>query len=78
MRVKSVSSHILRAPLGAQKFYSSQAAFPERNCYLVRVETDSGLVGGEKAGSMVRRRPSPHASTLFLRRGSSGETRPSR
>ena len=40
MRVKSVSSHILRAPLGAQKFYSSQAAFPERNSYLVRVETD--------------------------------------
>jgi D-galactarolactone cycloisomerase len=50
MRVKSVSSHILRAPLGAQKFYSSQAAFPERNSYLVRVETDSGLVGWGEGG----------------------------
>ena len=50
MKVKSVSSHILRAPLGAQKFYSSQAAFPERNSYLVRVETDSGLVGWGEGG----------------------------
>ena len=77
MKVKSVSSHILRAPLGAQKFYSSQAAFPERNSYLVRVETDSVSSAGEKAASMVRRSRSPPASTLFLRRGSSGETRPS-
>ena len=50
MKVKSVSSHILRAPLGAQNFYSSQAAFPERNSYLVRVETDSGLVGWGEGG----------------------------
>ena len=50
MKVKSVGSHILRAPLGVQKFYSSQAAFPERNSYLVRVETDSGLVGWGEGG----------------------------
>jgi D-galactarolactone cycloisomerase len=50
MRVRSVGSHILRAPLGAQKFYSSQAAFPERNSYLVRVETESGLVGWGEGG----------------------------
>jgi D-galactarolactone cycloisomerase len=50
MKVKSVSSHILRAALGAQKFYSSQAAFPERNSYLVRIETDSGLVGWGEGG----------------------------
>jgi D-galactarolactone cycloisomerase len=50
MRVKSVTSHILRAPLGAQKFYSSQAPFPERNSCLVRVETDTGLVGWGEGG----------------------------
>jgi D-galactarolactone cycloisomerase len=50
MKVKSVSSHILPTPLRAQKFYSSQAAFPERNSYLVRVETDSGLVGWGEGG----------------------------
>jgi D-galactarolactone cycloisomerase len=50
MRVKSVTSHILRAPLGAQRFYSSQAAFAERNSYLVRVETDTGLVGLGEGG----------------------------
>jgi D-galactarolactone cycloisomerase len=50
MKVKSVRSHILRAPLGRQKFYSSQAAFPERNSYLVRVESDTGLVGWGEGG----------------------------
>ena len=50
MKVRSITSHILRAPLGAQKFYSSQAAFPERNSCLVRVETDSGLVGWGEGG----------------------------
>ena len=78
MKVKSVSSHILRAPLGAQKFYSSQAAFPERNSYLVRVKTDSVSSAGEKAANMVRRSRSPPASTLFSPRSSLGVTRPSR
>ena len=50
MKVKSVSSHILRAPLGAQTFYSSQAVFPERNSYLVRIETDCGIVGWGEGG----------------------------
>ncbi|CAL5870447.1 uncharacterized protein PFLUO_LOCUS4684 [Penicillium psychrofluorescens] len=49
MRITSVTSHILRIPLGDRVFYSSQARFPERNSYLVRIETDTGLVGwGEK------------------------------
>ena len=50
MKVRSITSHILRAPLGAQKFYSSQAAFPERNSCLVRIETDAGLVGWGEGG----------------------------
>jgi D-galactarolactone cycloisomerase len=50
MKIKSISSHILRAPLGDKVFFSSQARFPERNSYLVRVETDSGLVGWGEGG----------------------------
>ena len=41
---------ILRVPLGDKTFYSSQAAFPERNSLLVRVETDAGLVGWGEGG----------------------------
>lgn len=50
MKIRSISSHILRVPLGDKTFYSSQAAFPERNSYLVRVETDAGLVGWGEGG----------------------------
>lgn len=41
---------MLRVPLGDKAFYSSQAAFPERNSYLVRIETDTGLVGWGEGG----------------------------
>ncbi len=50
MKIKSISSHILRVPLGDKVFYSSQARFPERNSYLVRIETDTGLVGWGEGG----------------------------
>jgi D-galactarolactone cycloisomerase len=50
MKIRSISSHILRVPLGDKTFYSSQAAFPERNSYLARVETDTGLVGWGEGG----------------------------
>ncbi|QCP62360.1 mandelate racemase/muconate lactonizing enzyme family protein [Pantoea sp. SO10] len=50
MKIKSVTSHLLRVPLGHKTFYSSQAAFPERNSYLVRIETDNGLVGWGEGG----------------------------
>jgi D-galactarolactone cycloisomerase len=50
MKISSISSHVLRVPLGDKTFYSSQAAFPERNSYLVRVETDAGLVGWGEGG----------------------------
>jgi D-galactarolactone cycloisomerase len=50
MKIKSIASHILRAPLGDKVFYSSQARFPERNSYLVRIETDTGLVGWGEGG----------------------------
>jgi D-galactarolactone cycloisomerase len=50
MKIRSVLSYILRVPLGDKTFYSSQTAFPERNSYLVRVETDAGLVGWGEGG----------------------------
>lgn len=50
MKIRSISSHLLRVPLGDKTFYSSQAAFPERNSYLVRVETEAGLVGWGEGG----------------------------
>lgn len=50
MKITSISSHILRIPLGDKVFFSSQARFPERNSYLVRIETDSGIVGWGEGG----------------------------
>lgn len=50
MKIKCITSHILRVPLGDKVFYSSQARFPERNSYLVRIETECGLVGWGEGG----------------------------
>jgi D-galactarolactone cycloisomerase len=50
MKIRSIKTRILRVPLGDRTFYSSQAAFPERNSLLVRVETDTGLVGWGEGG----------------------------
>ncbi|KAJ5638898.1 hypothetical protein N7528_001288 [Penicillium herquei] len=50
MKIVSITSHILRIPLGDKVFYSSQARFPERNSFLVRIQTDTGLVGWGEGG----------------------------
>ena len=50
MKITSIQSYMLRVPLGEKTFFSSQAAFPERNSYLVRIETDTGLVGWGEGG----------------------------
>jgi D-galactarolactone cycloisomerase len=50
MKICSIKSYILRVPLGDKVFFSSQARFPERNSFLVRVETDAGLVGWGEGG----------------------------
>jgi D-galactarolactone cycloisomerase len=50
MKITSIKSYVLRVPLGDKLFYSSQAKFPERNSYLVRIETDTGLVGWGEGG----------------------------
>jgi D-galactarolactone cycloisomerase len=50
MKICSITTRILRVPLGDRTFYSSQAAFPERNSLLVRIETDTGLIGWGEGG----------------------------
>jgi D-galactarolactone cycloisomerase len=50
MKIRSIKSYILRVPLGDKVFFSSQARISERNSYLVRVETDTGLVGWGEGG----------------------------
>ena len=50
MKIIDISTHILRVPLGTERFFSSQCAFPERNSFLVRIETDCGLVGWGEGG----------------------------
>ncbi|MEM6906244.1 MAG: mandelate racemase/muconate lactonizing enzyme family protein, partial [Pseudomonadota bacterium] len=50
MKITAITPYLLRAPTGAQAFYSSQALFPERNSCLVRVETDQGLTGWGEGG----------------------------
>ena len=50
MKIDEITTFILRVPLGNDKFYSSQAAFPERNSLLVKITTDDGLVGWGEGG----------------------------
>ena len=50
MRIEKVETFILRLPLADKTFYSSQAAFPERNSLLVRIVADGGLVGWGEGG----------------------------
>jgi D-galactarolactone cycloisomerase len=50
MKIDRVETFVLKAPLGAARFYSSQAEFPERNSLLVRLTTSDGLVGWGEGG----------------------------
>ncbi|MFZ5833532.1 MAG: mandelate racemase/muconate lactonizing enzyme family protein [Planctomycetota bacterium] len=50
MKVRSIQTHVLRVPLGQERFYSSQCAFPERKSLLVRIETNNGFVGWGEGG----------------------------
>jgi D-galactarolactone cycloisomerase len=62
MIIGRITTHILRAPIPERTFYSSQAAFPERNSLLVRVEADNGLVGWGEGGQYGP--PGPVASCI--------------
>jgi D-galactarolactone cycloisomerase len=50
MKIKDIRAYTLKVGLGKERFYSSQCAFPERNSLLVRIETDTGLVGWGEGG----------------------------
>lgn len=50
MKIVKIDIWILRVPLGAERFYSSQCAFPERNSFLLSIETDDGLIGWGEGG----------------------------
>ena len=49
-RIRSIETFILRVPLGDRRFFSSQAAFPERNSLLVKIVAENGLVGWGEGG----------------------------
>lgn len=50
MKIAKIETYILRVSLGKERFYSSQCVFPERNSFLVRIETDDGFVGWGEGG----------------------------
>lgn len=60
-KIDSVEVFILRAPLGKAKFWSSQAAFPERNSLLVKISSGP-LCGWGEAGQYGP--PEPTATAI--------------
>ncbi|RSH80103.1 hypothetical protein EHS25_007305 [Saitozyma podzolica] len=62
MKIKSIRTTTICVPLGDKVFHSSQARFPARNSCLVRIETDSGLIGWGEGGQ--HRPPQPVAACL--------------
>jgi D-galactarolactone cycloisomerase len=50
MKISKITTYILRVALGNERFFSSQCEFPDRNSFLVKIETDSGLVGWGEGG----------------------------
>jgi D-galactarolactone cycloisomerase len=62
MIISRITTSILRAPILERIFYSSQAAFPERNSLLVKIEADNGLVGWGQGGQYGP--PGPVASCI--------------
>lgn len=62
MRITKIQTYILKVPLGKERFFSSQCAFPERNSLLVKIETDSGIIGWGEGGQYGP--PEPVASCI--------------
>lgn len=50
MKIRKINTYVLKVPLGKKRFYSSQCPFPERNSFLVRIETDEGIYGWGEGG----------------------------
>ena len=62
MTIDRIETFVLRAPLGAERFYYSQRALAERASLLVRVTTDAGLVGWGEGGASM---PVEHAAACI-------------
>lgn len=62
MRIDRIETFVLKAPLGAERFYWSQNCATERASLLVRISTDSGLVGWGEAGVSM---PVEHAAAYI-------------
>jgi D-galactarolactone cycloisomerase len=50
MKIKHITSYILKAPIDHQTFWSSQCSFNTRKSLLVKIETDNGLTGWGEGG----------------------------
>jgi D-galactarolactone cycloisomerase len=50
MKIVEIETFVLKTPMGEETFFSSQAAFPERNSMLVRLTADDGTVGWGEGG----------------------------
>lgn len=66
MRIHRIETMILKAPTGANTFYSSQARFPERTSTLVKITTDDGLTGWGEGGQYGPGEPVASAITDVL------------
>jgi len=62
MKIDLIETFLLKVPLGKERFYSSQLAFPERSSLLVRVSTDAGLFGWGECGQWG---PGEHIATAI-------------
>lgn len=62
MKIASIETFVLRIPTGEKRFFSSQAPFPERNSLLVKISTDTGLVGWGESGQYGP--PEPPAAVI--------------
>lgn len=50
MHIESIETFVLKVPLGEERFFSSQCAFPARNSLLLRIRTDTGITGWGEGG----------------------------
>lgn len=62
MKIDRLETFLLKVPLGKDRFYSSQLAFPERSSLLLRVTTDTGLVGWGECGQWG---PGEHVASMI-------------
>lgn len=50
MKITDIQTFLLKVPLGKERFYSSQCAFPERNSLLVKIQCDNKIFGWGESG----------------------------